>query len=379
MPYKYTKYLDDLKDLKHIEWYVCHSDEYEFHSQESMEALERLRNNITKKNVFYSAIVEDYDYLVKHFDNDPYNYAFDIEQKEQQEVKSSFYQNYFIKVRDVEGRWNHVPYGYVQEHPEKYFPSFVEDLFNTEMKEHQLNALNNFRAVEECYSAYLKEGGVADALKRFEGIRNGKDYHLIRKSIFYLLYNMLLLILLTEIGFFQMLTHFWQFWSDKLSAVYSSFPDIFLRTLVGLSVIYFIVMDVCYTYGIGYLIYIKGKYQMVVKYHAGVQELLEKFRQDYTLCNQGITQEIIQKVGHRDSVYLPLIQKTRRRYNFYLERTVMTGEGEDRKMKKETRIQPLYVPWMSFYKRPIWSSIILIWIVLFFAHAIYDYAYLMIY
>lgn len=383
MQYKHTRYLDDLKDLKHIEWFVCHSDEYEFYSQETMETLERLKNNITKKNVFYSSIVEDYDYLVRHFDNDPYNYAFDIEQKEQQEVKSSHYRNYFIKVQNMDSKWNFVPYGYVQEHPEFYPPVSVGSVFNARMREYQLNALSNFQAVERSYLAYMKDGGVEDALERFADIRNGKNYHLVKRSIIYLLYNMMLLILLTETRFFQMLTHFWQFWSDKSSAVYSVANTFaghkYLGTIAVLFAVYFIVMDVCYTYGIGYLIYMKGKYQMVVKYHAGVQELLEKLHQDYTLCSQGITKEIIQKAGHRENVYLPLIRKTSRRYNFYVERMVVTGEKKDQKKEKQTIAQPLDVPWKSFYKRPAGSRIIWLWLVLIFVHAMCNPAFLIFY
>ena len=51
MDYKYTRYLNDLNDLKHIEWFVNHSDEYEFHSSETKEILGCLKKNITKKNV----------------------------------------------------------------------------------------------------------------------------------------------------------------------------------------------------------------------------------------------------------------------------------------------------------------------------------------
>lgn len=103
--YKYTRYLTDLKNLEHIEWFIKHSDEYEFQSEEAKKILERLKRNIAKKNVLYSVIVDDYTELVKRFENNPYNYSFEILGKDgHKDVGSQHGDHYFIRVRDKDNR-----------------------------------------------------------------------------------------------------------------------------------------------------------------------------------------------------------------------------------------------------------------------------------
>ena len=46
MEYLYQKFLNSLKDLKHIEWFVAHSDQYEFNSIESQRLIDSLFNKI---------------------------------------------------------------------------------------------------------------------------------------------------------------------------------------------------------------------------------------------------------------------------------------------------------------------------------------------
>ena len=49
MRYKYKRFLNDLKDLKHIEWVWEHREEYEFTSAESKAILDSLGQKICKK------------------------------------------------------------------------------------------------------------------------------------------------------------------------------------------------------------------------------------------------------------------------------------------------------------------------------------------
>lgn len=383
MEYKYTRYLNDLNDLKHIEWFVTHSDEYEFQSPESKDILERLKKNITQKNVFYSFIVKDYEELVKRFDNDPYNYTFDVTYDESKEVQSSYYSNYFIKTRDKEGKWYTVPYGYIMDNPLGHDKIRIIDAFRTNMMQCKNNAIGNFNAVYQHYFDYMRDGGVEAALKRYKEIGNGKGYHLLSSCILYLIYNMLLIIILMETQFFQMILHFWQYWSDKTEDIYSV-ANIFsghkyLGTVVVILMLYFIVLDVIYTYGIYYSIYMNEKYKGVKKFHDGVLQLFSKFNEDYEQCKNGLSENVFSRVRHRDNIYIPLIEKTNRRYNFMVERTVITGEGKQQTKEKKIVLQPVMVPWKSYYKRPITSRTIWLWLVLIFVHSICNYAHMVIY
>ena len=383
MGYKYTKYLNDLNDLKHIEWFVNHSDEYEFHSSETKEILGRLKKNITKKNVLYSLIVKDYEELVKRFNNDPYDYTFDLSDSENKEVQSSYYRNYFVKVQDKQGKWYEVPYGYIVDNPSDHNYQMITNKFKNNMTKCKNNAIGNFNAVYQHYFDYMREGGVEDALKRYAGIHNGKDYHLFNRCVLYVIYNIMLLIILMETQFFQIVLHFWQFWSEEAESVYSA-VNIFsghkyLGTIAVLFVIYFIVLDVIYTYGICYCIYMNGKYREVKNYHDGIIQLFTKFNEDYERCKSGALENVLTRVRHRDSVYIPLIEKTNRRYNFMTEQTVVTGEGKEQTKEKKVVLQSVTVPWKSYYKRPITSRTFWIWILLVFIHSICNYAYMVIY
>ena len=383
MDYKYTRYLNDLNDLKHIEWFVNHSDEYEFHSSETKEILGCLKKNITKKNVLYSLIVKDYEELVKRFNNDPYDYTFDISDGENKEVQSSYYRNYFVKVQDKEGKWYEVPYGYIVDNPSKHNYQMITNKFKNNMLKCKNNAIGNFNAVYQHYFDYMREGGVEDALKRYAGIHNGKDYHLFSRCVQYVIYNILLLIILMETQFFQIVLHFWQFWSEEAESVYSA-VNIFsghkyLGTIAVLFIIYFIFLDVIYTYGICYCIYMNGKYKEVKNYHDGILQLFTKFNEDYERYKNGALENVLTRDRHRNSIYIPLIEKTNRRYNFMTERTVATGEGKEQTKEKKIVLQSVAVPWKSYYKRPITSRMFWIWILLVFVHSICNCAYMVIY
>ena len=113
MEYKYYLHSTDLKDLKHIEWFVLHIDEYSLQGEKSRKIFDRLKVNIHQKNIFYSDIVSDYEELVSLFNNDPYEYAFDLSgTSSQKEVQTDRINNYFIEVCDSEGTKCMVPYGY---------------------------------------------------------------------------------------------------------------------------------------------------------------------------------------------------------------------------------------------------------------------------
>lgn len=367
MRYKYASYLNDLKDLKHVEWFVLHSDEYEFHSLESENLLNRLKKNIQNKNIYYSDILCDYEKLVEQFDNDPYNYVFDTQGEDiEQSVKSGQYENYFIKVRDnKEKRFYTVPYCYVQENPKEIETKVSNANFNTQMENFRKRAFENLQAVMDHYQEYWNSGGVKAAMERYETVGYGKGYRLPKTIFMYFLYNIMLFMIMAETRYFCTLTHFWQILSKEPTAVYSAMNLFsghrFLGTVLFLAITYFVVMDIHYSYGIYYLIFINKKYQDVMKYHQKVSALFGTFGEDYELCKNGINEKILMKRYHRDSVYVPMILMANRRYDFMVERAKLEEDEDGKKVSRKKRgEESIIVPDKSFYSHPLRKR--LIWI-----------------
>lgn len=120
------------------------------------------------------------------------------------------------------------------------------------MAKHKEEALENFEAVKGHYNEYLEKGGVKDALGRYAATGDGMYYHLKSRIPLYIFYNFMLVLILQESQFFKIVTHFWQLWSDKTTAVYS-LANVFsgykipgLIAVVGIT--YFLIMDVYYTH-----------------------------------------------------------------------------------------------------------------------------------
>ena len=380
--YKYTRYLTDLKNLEHIEWFIKHSDEYEFQSEEAKKILERLKRNIAKKHILYSVIVDDYTELVKRFENNPYNYSFEILGKDgHKDVGSQHGDHYFIRVRDKDNRQFYtVPYAYILDNEKRYDCSKAQMTFEGKMAKHKEEALENFEAVKGHYNEYLEKGGVKDALGRYAATGDGMYYHLKSRLPLYIFYNFMLVLILQESQFFKIVTHFWQLWSDKTTAVYS-LANVFsgykipgLIAVVGIT--YFLIMDVYYTLGIYYSIYIKHKYDKIREDYNEVKKLFEVFNKDYKLCKEWTWKQRIPIAGNRDTVYIPLIQKLNRRYNFKVERLVKTGEGKEQKTEKQKVIESVEVPYRCYHTQPITNRIVWIFIALVFIHSICSPAYM---
>lgn len=382
MRYKYTRHLNDLNDLRHIEWFVEHSGEYEFQSPETQAILNRLRSNLRKKNIFYSDIVRDYNALTERFENDPYNYQYEIHPAEaKKEIRSRVYTNYFVKTNGQDDRWHQVPYAYITENPTGHDMKKTAEAFGKNMAQYKQKALDSMNAVMNHYMKYWNNGGMKDAMGRYKEVQYGKKYHLIRQMIFYLIYNWLLFLILHETQFFGILTHFWQIWSDSSGDVYS-LANVFVgHKYLGIFALvctaYFVVMDVYYTYGIYYTVYVRNKYNAVKKYHDEVLKLFTVFYQDMEQCRNGITEKILQQAKHRDSVYIPLIHKVNRRYRFTVERKVKTGKKG--KKEKRTAVQPVLVPHRCFYSQSLASRVIMILILLIFVQSISSYRYIIFY
>ncbi len=383
MAYKYARFLNDLNDLKHIEWFVANSDMYEFKDQETKEIFERLKKNIVKKNVFYSMIEDDYGELVRRFDNDPYNYVYNISGDKGKEIRSGNYNSYFVSVQGEDGKMYNVPYAYIVGNPGLHDDEKVGKTFRENMLRCRNNALGNFNSVYQHYFEYMRDGGVEAALKRYAGIHNGKDYHLPSRCILFLIYNILLFIVLMETQALQVLLHFWQFWSDQPDSLYSV-ASVFsghkiLGTLALLAVIYFLVLDVVYAKGIWHCIFMKRKYSEIKKYHDNVLQYFTKFNADYEACKKGISELNLTPVRRRDSVYLPLIRMTNRRYNFMVQRIEITGKGKEKKTEKKMVLESMKVPGKLYYKHPVTSRTLWLFILLIYVHSLCSYAYMVVY
>lgn len=386
MRYKYARYLNDLKDLKHIEWFVLHSEEYECHSQESCILLDRLKSNIRNKNIYYSDILNDYEKLVEQFDNDPYNYIFDTQGEDpDQSVKSKYYENYFIKVRDnKEKRFYTVPYRYVMDNPGEVETKMSTANFETQMQGYKKRAFENLDAVMNHYMDYWQRGGVKEALERFESVGYGKGYRLPKTILLYFLYNIILFMILAETRYVGMLTHFWQILSKDSMAVYSAM-NIFsgfriLGTIIFLAVTYFVILDIYYSYGIYYLLFIKHKYKDVMKYHMKVSETFMSFSEDYDLCKNGVNGKVLSKRNHRDSVYIPFIKMVNRRYDFMVERTVTEDDEDGKKVNRVKKVaESIIVPKKAFYSHPLRKRIIWILVMLVIVQAVCNYSLILFY
>ena len=381
MRYKYIIHLNDLKDLKHIEWFVLHSDQYEFQNEEAKNLIGRLKNNIQKKNTLYSEIVTDYEELVRHFDNDPYHYWFELSGENPNVwMTSNITENYFIVVKDEDGWEYTVPYKYIKNNTANHaegvlYKNSLQGMFT----ESQNRAIDIFQSIQNIYTGYWVEGGVMEALNRYKKIHNGDDYNIPLKLIMLFFYNILLGITVHETCFCQVITHFWQLYSKKQDAVYSIysiFPDHpYLGTISLVAVGIFVYLDIVYCYGIYYMMFMKKKYDMVKNHHDKMITLLDHFQEDFEACRKGLP-DVIPKVRNRKNIYEPLIRKSRARYNFFI---MKKKKNEDGQVQNIRIIQPFEVPVKNFYLYPMFQRLIWLLVAIIFIRAICNVYNIMIY
>ena len=370
MEYLYEVSLNDLKDLKHIEWFLSHCDGYQFTSTNAQELLESLLYKIKKKNIFYYDLINEYSELIKLFENNPFNYQYDVLEAKNKGLETENTNYYFIKVWDQEKNCYIVPYQYILDNPIEHDVKQAKIRFDNKLLDNRKKVVENFEALQSHYLNYW-QNGVCDAINRYKTVNNGASYHLIKTSIQFILYNFLLFKIIHEARFYDVITHIWQFFSTDPGSIYSATQvfsgHIYLGIAALLLIGYFIYLDCYYIYGLYYLIFVKRKYDHVYKYHNKILILYEQFCKDWAQSKERSLLQQITKVKHRKSIYLPLIKKVSRKYNFYEIRIERAGKG---KLRKRKGIIDVNLPYSKFYQTPIKKQYLKLLLLLIFVEAI---------
>lgn len=368
MEYIFEETLSSLKDLKHIEWFLNHRSQYEFITVESQNLLNSLLDKITKKNIFYSDIINEYNQLVKIFENNPFNYQYDVLENNNA-VTSKHTTNYFIRISDKDKRQYIVAYQYLLDNPVEYNLDKMKEKFNKKLLQDRQVVNDNFEAVDQHYKRYW-QGDVCNAMGRYQQVGYGKDYHLVKKVIYFLIYNFLLIRIIHETQFINVVTHFWQYFSDSYDVLYSAnyvfFGFKYLGILALVLTAYFIYLDVYYIYGLYYLFFVKRKFDNVYHHHQDTLKYYQQFLDDWKRCKQGGLSNKLEKFRHRNSTYLPLIEKSSYHYNFHQSKLVK----EDGKTINRPVIINEKVPKAKFYKSPVERQWIKLVLLLIFVEAI---------
>lgn len=370
MEYLYEVSLNDLKDLKHIEWFLSHCDGYQFTLTNAQELLESLLYKIKKKNIFYYDLINEYSELIKLFENNPFNYQYDVLEAKNKGLETENTNYYFIKVWDQEKNCYIVPYQYILDNPIEHDVKQAKIRFDNKLLDNRKKVVENFEALQSHYLNYW-QNGVCDAINRYKTVNNGASYHLIKTSIQFILYNFLLFKIIHEARFYDVITHIWQFFSTDPGSIYSATQvfsgHIYLGIAALLLIGYFIYLDCYYIYGLYYLIFVKRKYDHVYKYHNKILILYEQFCKDWAQSKERSLPQQITKVKHRKSIYLPLIKKVSRKYNFYEIRIERAGKG---KLRKKKGIIDVNLPYNKFYQIPIKKQYLKLLLLLIFVEAI---------
>lgn len=369
MRYIYEESLNGLKDLKHIEWFLRHNEQYEFNSLESKNLVNSLFYKIQKKNIFYSDIINEYNTLVRLFENNPFNYKYDALKHDNIAITSKYKNNYFIEVQDNENNKYIVPYQYILDNPIEHDIDSINKNFNEKLSTDRKNVVSNFEVIDQHYKQYWS-GDVCQAIARYHNINYGKDYNIKGLICCFIIYNYLLLRIIHESQFVSIITHFGEFFSNDYWAYYSADyvfnGHTFLGIIVMLLIVYFIYLDYYYIYGLYYILFVWRKYDNVYKHHKNVLNYYNHFETDWKSSVKDPLPDQIVKVNHRNSIYIPLIKMTSRKYNFYQNRTIK----ENGKETKKAVLIDVLVPKKKFYKSPIKKQLLKLLLLLIFVEAI---------
>ncbi|MCD8029205.1 MAG: hypothetical protein LUF02_11250 [Erysipelotrichaceae bacterium] len=338
MKYFYETSLNGLKDLKHIEWFVQHYKDYHFQSELSQKLFKSISYKIQRKNIYYADIIREYKALISLFENNPYNYQYDVLERKQ-DLSSQRLNCYFVDVMDNDGNHYPVAYQYILDYPHDFHTTDTQDIFAQKLVKDKAKVMENFDALEDQYRQYMKN--VSPALKSYKETNYGEDLHIYMNSFYCLFYNIILFKMIKDAQLLGIITHFWQYFSSSEYSgmiLFHGHPYIGLLAIMGM--IYFIYLDMIYIYGIYYTCYVLGKYSKVYNHYTGVAELYKIFNEDCLHLLNTPLQQRLSPMRHRTSVYEPLLEKVCHRFDFH------------KKRKKDDTID-LKVPNEMYYKKPI--------------------------
>ncbi len=229
--------------------------------------------------------------------------------------------------------------------------------------------VSNFEVIDQHYKQYWS-GDVCKAIARYHNINYGKDYNIKGLICCFIIYNYLLLRIIHESQFVSIITHFGEFFSNDYWAYYYAdyvfSGHTFLGIIVMLLIVYFIYLDYYYIYGLYYILFVWRKYDNVYKHHKNVLNYYNHFETDWKSSVKDPLPDQIVKVNHRNSIYIPLIKMTSRKYNFYQNRTIK----ENGKETKKAVLIDVLVPKKKFYKSPIKKQLLKLLLLLIFVEAI---------
>ncbi|MCD7949274.1 MAG: hypothetical protein LUG12_03290 [Erysipelotrichaceae bacterium] len=365
MEYFYQTSLNNLKDLKHIEWFIQHYKDYIFSSELSQKLFQSLTYKIQRKNIYYADIVREYHALISLFENNPYNYQYDVLENKQRGLISQKLNCYFVDVKDSYDNHYQVAYQYILDYPQDFKTIDTQDIFDKKLVKDKSLVIDSFDALENHYHHYMMN--VSSALTRYKETNYGDDLHIYASCFYCLFYNIILFKMIKDAHLFNIITHFWQYFSSDYYSGYTLFhghPYLGIVVIIGL--IYFIYLDVIYIYGIYYTCFVLGKYRKLYQHYAGVAELYKTFNQDrLDLLNKPLQQHLV-SLSHRTTIYEPLAHKVSHRFDFHTKRYMK----KDGKWQKTDTIIDLKVPFKTYYKKPMSKQYFLMIILLIIIEAL---------
>ncbi|MCD7892857.1 MAG: hypothetical protein LUG60_04060 [Erysipelotrichaceae bacterium] len=347
MEYFYQVSLNNLKDLKHIEWFIQHYKDYQFQNELSQKLFKSLAYKIQRKNIYYADIIREYNALLSLFENNPYNYQYDV-LKSKQGLSSQKLNDYFVDIKDNENNHYLVAYQYILDYPRDFNINDTKDIFEQKLIKDKAEVMESFDALENQYRHYMTN--VSSALTQYKEYHYGEDLHVYLNGFYCLLYNIVLMKMIKDSHLLSIIIHFWQYFSNSEYSGYMIFHGhSYLGLILIIGIAYFICLDVIYIYGIYYSCFVLGKYDKVYNHYASVAELYKIFNQDRLhLLNEPLKQQLV-LLKHRQSIYEPLIEKVSHRFDFHTKRYMK----KDGKWQKADTTIDLQVPFQTYYKKPM--------------------------
>ncbi|MCD7808111.1 MAG: hypothetical protein LUH02_02120, partial [Erysipelotrichaceae bacterium] len=298
--------------------------------------------------IYYADIIREYQALISLFENNPYNYQYDVLETKQIGLTSQKLHCYFVDVKDSYNNHYQVAYQYILDYPHDFKTIDTQDIFAQKLVKDKSQVTENFDALENQYRHYMTN--VSAPLTRYKETHYGEDLHIYVSCFYCLFYNIILFKMIDDAHLLSIITHFWQYFSMSEysgTILFHGHPYIGLLVIIG--IIYFIYLDVIYIYGVYYTYYVLGKYSKLYNHYEGVAQLYKIFSEDrMNLLNNSLSQHI-SPIHHRTSVYEPLLDKVCHRFEFHTKRYMK----KDGKWQKVETIIDLKVPYKTYYKKPM--------------------------